>query len=108
MAIATADHPRDKMFSAVILQFKVIGVVQACGPRNRRSFSEHDLKLLDMLTLVVAKMIEVTQLLKIIESRFAWNALMPPRKISVGQIVAESVQDPGRVARMLAKSFYQE
>lgn len=99
---------RDKMFCAMVLQGKTIGVVYAYQPQQRHCFSVEDLRLLDILTLLIAKAIQAIQLQQILESRFTQIALTRSSEKTVGEIVAGSAQNPNQIARILAKSFYRE
>jgi L-methionine (R)-S-oxide reductase len=102
------SHPRDKMFSVIVLQGKAVGVVHAYEPQQSASFSADDLKLLEILTLLITKAIQAIQLQRILESRFTQMALTRSSEKTIGEIVAGSAQNPNQIARMLAKSFYRE
>ncbi|KDB08986.1 hypothetical protein LIG30_1969 [Burkholderia sp. lig30] len=97
-----------RMFSAIVMQGKVIGVIRAYQPQRRTCFSADDLQLFAILALVITKSIQVVQLQNILSSRFTQMALTRSADKTIGQIVAESAQTPDQMARILAKSFYRE
>ena len=97
-----------RMFSAIVMHGKVIGVVRAYQPQHRHCFSTEDLQLFAILTLVITKSIQVIQLQNILRSRFTQLALTRSAEKTIGEIVAESAQTPNQMARILAKSFYRE
>jgi L-methionine (R)-S-oxide reductase len=99
---------RDKMFSAIVLEGKIIGVIHACQPQQRDCFSKDDLHLFSLLTLLITKSIQVIQLQNILKSRFAQIALTRTGEKTIGEIVLSSAQNPNHIARILAKSFYRE
>jgi L-methionine (R)-S-oxide reductase len=99
---------KDKMFSAIVLEGKIIGVIHACQPRQRDCFSKDDLHLFSILTLVITKSIQVVQLQNILKSRFAQITLTGTGERTIGEIVLSSAQNPNQLARILAKSFYRE
>lgn len=103
-----ADRPWRRMFSALVLDGKVIGVMRAYEPQQRPYFSSEDLRVFAILTAVVTKSIHVIQLQNILNSRFAQMALTRSSEKTIGEIVVGSAQNPNQIARILAKSFYRE
>ncbi|MGF6903702.1 hypothetical protein [Paraburkholderia sp. GAS348] len=106
--IAADTRTGKRMFSAIVMHGKVIGVVRAYQPQHRHCFSADDLQLFAILTLVITKSIQVIQLQNILRSRFTQMALTRSGEKTIGEIVAESAQTPNQMARILAKSFYRE
>ncbi|MBB3258636.1 hypothetical protein F4827_003504 [Paraburkholderia bannensis] len=105
-ASVDGEHPR--MFSAIEMQGKVIGVIRARQRQPARCFGADDLQLFGLLSLVIARSIQVIQMQHILKSRFAQLALTRSTQKTIGEIVAESAQSPNQMARILAKSFYRE
>ena len=97
-----------RMFSAIVMQGKVIGVIRASQRQPARCFDAADLHLFGLLSIVITKSIQVIQLQHILKSRFAQLALTRAAEKTIGDIVAESAQSPNQMARILAKSFYRE
>jgi len=97
-----------RMFSAIEMQGKVIGVIRAHQRQPARCFDANDLQLFGLLALVITRSIQVIQMQHILKSRFAQLALTRSSEKTVGEIVAESAQSPNQMARILAKSFYRE
>ena len=98
----------DRMFSTLVIQGKIIGVIHAHQPQQRGCFSKDDLILLGILTLLITKAIQVIQLQNILKSRFAQIALTRSGNQTMGEIVLRSAQNPNHIARILARSFYRE
>lgn len=97
-----------RMFSAIVMQGKVIGVIRAAQRQPARCFDTDDLQLFGLLSLVITRSIQVIQMQNILKSRFAQLALTRASEKTIGEIVAESAQSPNQMARILAKSFYRE
>ena len=107
-AIVEYSDARDKMFAVLALNGKTIGVVQVSGPRDRRQFDEHDLKLLRILATFVTRTVEADRLEKLVASPFAQATIKRSSDQTIGDIVAQSVQNPSQLSKMLARSFYRE
>jgi hypothetical protein len=99
---------RDKMFSTIVLNGKIIGVIHAYRLRQHGGFTKHDLNLFSILTLLITKSIQVVQLQNLLNSRFAQMALTRSGDKTISEIVSGSAQNPNNIARILAKSFYRE
>ncbi len=99
---------RDRMFSVLTLRGKFIGFVQVSGPQGRPQFSEHDLNVLRIFSVFIATAIEADHLQKLSVSPFTQIALGQPSDQTIGDIVTQSIGNPGQVSRILAKSFYRE
>jgi L-methionine (R)-S-oxide reductase len=97
-----------RMFSAIVMQDRVIGVIHASQRQPARCFDTDDLQLFGLLSLMITKSIQVIQMQHILKSRFTQIALTRSAEKTIGDIVAESAQSPNQMARILAKSFYRE
>ncbi|SAL70280.1 hypothetical protein AWB74_04116 [Caballeronia arvi] len=107
-AIVEYSDTRDKMFAVLALNGTAIGVVQVSGPQDRRRFDDHDLQLLRILGTLVTKAVEADRLQKLVASPFTRMTLRRASDQTIGDIVAQSVQNPGQLSKMLARSFYRE
>lgn len=107
-AIVEYSDTRDKMFAVLALNGKVIGVLQVSGPQDRRHFDEHDLKLLRILGTFVTRAIEADRLKALVASPFTRMTLARASDQTIGDMVAQSVQNPSQLSKMLARSFYRE
>ena len=83
---------------------KIIGVVNVSGAR----FDPLDLPLLDIVATLIGKSIQVAQLQRVLDSRFAQLALMQEAQLKVGEQVRTAYQNPEDVARILARAFFRE
>ena len=107
-AIVEYSDNRDKKFSILALKGKAIGVVQVSGPRSGRQFNEDDLNALRILSVFLTKAIEADRLQKLVASPFAQMSLRRPSDQTIGDIVAQSIQNPSQLSKILARSFYRE
>jgi hypothetical protein len=102
------DASNRSMSWPIVSHSKTIGLIHVGEPKNERYFNPHDLKLLEVVALVIAKLIQVIQLQNILNSRFA--------QIALAQSVSNATVDPSmmpvhhqnRIAKIVAKSFYRE
>ncbi|MGS0891165.1 hypothetical protein ACVBGC_01195 [Burkholderia stagnalis] len=99
---------RHRMFSVLTLRGKFAGFVQVSGPQGRPQFTEHDLKVLRIFSIFVERAIEADHLRKLSASPFAQTALRKSADQTIGDIVTRSIENPGQVSKILAKSFYRE
>lgn len=96
----------------LLIDGKIIGVINATNPKTRRAFTMDDLNLLEVAALFIGKSIQVVQLQGVLNSRFAQMALAQEARGSVGGTVGGAVaamsQNPNQMAKILAKSFFKE
>ena len=81
-----------------------LGVININGLRRRRNFTRDDLHAMEIIAAFTGNIIQSQQLKRTLGSRFAQMSLgggMTGQKIS-------DAQNPGRMAKILAKSFYRE
>lgn len=107
-AIVEYSDARDKMFSVLESNGKAIGVVQVSGPRDKQRFDEHDLKLLRIFAAFITRAVEADRLQKLVSSPFARMTLKRSTDQTIGDIVAQSIQNPSQLSKLLARSFYRE
>jgi len=104
-----ANDPRKSLLSSPItINGRIIGVVNISGHLQGCAFNMDDLSLLDVVALFIGKAIQVVQLQNILNSRFAQMAIAQEAKKNLGGALANAVQNPDQVAKILAKSFYKE
>ena len=81
-----------------------LGVININGLRRSRNFTGDDLHAMEIIAAFTGNIIQSQQLKRTLASRFAQMSLgggMTAQKIS-------DAQNPGRMAKILAKSFYRE
>jgi GAF domain-containing protein len=98
---------RSLMSAPIRIDRKTVGVLNASGAPGI-AFSRSDLALLDVTALFIGKSVQVVQLQHVLDSRFAQLALLREAQEKVGSSVRTAYQNPGDVARILARSFFKE
>jgi L-methionine (R)-S-oxide reductase len=91
----------------IVSHGKTIGIIHVGIPKTKRYFNAGDIKLLEVVALVIAKLIQMIELQNILNSRFAQIALAQ----SVNTATAQPPMIPhhqNRIATIIAKSFYRE
>ena len=94
--------------SPIILRRNIVGVINVTDPKSNRPFNLDDLHLLDVVSLFVAKSLQVTQLESILSSKFAQMALAQEAKNTIGDAMSYVSENPNQLAKILAKSFFKE
>lgn len=95
------------LFSPLMINNQVIGVIGVSVSVCKPYFDEDDLKLLDTVALLVSKSLQVIKLQNILNSLFAQIALAQ----SVDKIIEDIVSTaprPDQMARVVSKAFYLE
>lgn len=105
-----ADDPRRSLMLAPIgIDGKIVGIVNVCAHHTAEPFREVDLHMLGVIALMIGKSVQVMQLQSILHSRFTQLALMQEVQGRMGSAIASTAyQNPDRIARILAKSLFQE
>ncbi len=83
-----------------------LGVINVNGPRRRKIFTGDDLHAMEIAAAYTGKVIQCLQLKRTLASRFAQRSLDSGIEMTAQKISA--AQHPGRMAKILAKSFYRE
>ena len=96
------------MFSKIVLNGKIIGVVQAELPLHQRPFDQNDLDLFSILMPIITKSIQVIRLQHLLRSRFSQVALIKSSDVPMSEMLSLAMQNPNQTARILARSFYRE
>lgn len=103
------DNPNKSLISSPILvNGKIVGVVNVNTPEHGDTFNLDDLQLLDVVALFVGKSIQVVQLQNLLNSRFAQIAAVQEAQKEIGGVMASVSHDPDKLAKILAKSFFKE
>lgn len=97
----------NSLFSPLVINNQVIGVIGVSASVCRRSFDENDLKLLDTVALLVSKSLQVIKLQNILNSLFAQIALAQGVDKIIEDIVSTAPR-PDQMARVVSKAFYLE
>lgn len=92
----------------ILIDGRIIGVINATDPKTRAAFTLDDLNLLDVAALFIGKSLQVQQLQGLLNSRFAQMALAQEAQTMVGGAMAAMSQNPNQMAKILAKSFFKE
>jgi hypothetical protein len=95
------------LFSPLVINNQVIGVIGVSVSVRKPSFDEDDLKLLDTVALLVSKALQVIKLQNILNSLFAQIALAQGVDKIIEDIVSTAPR-PDQMARVVSKAFYLE
>jgi L-methionine (R)-S-oxide reductase len=108
--VISYDHAitRTLICAPILLDRKIIGVIQISDPKHRPHFNEADLNLVDVATLVIEKSLQVIQLKNVLNSRFAQIALVQNTDKAIGDVLLQAAQCPNEMVRLIAKSFFRE
>lgn len=87
---------------------RVAGVISASGHIQDRPLARCDLEQIGIVGLLVGKSMQVIQLQSVLASRFAQLALVREAKANLGEALEKAVENPDRLAKILAKSFFRE
>jgi L-methionine (R)-S-oxide reductase len=103
-----AEDSRKSLISApILLGGKVIGVINITSPLDGRTFTEHDLELLNIFALFVGQSIHIVQLQSVLRSRFLQLALALEDKEGRHPDTPLS-PDPAHLAKIVAKTIFRE
>jgi GAF domain-containing protein len=87
---------------------KMVGVINVAGAKAGTAFGDSDLQLLHIIALFIGKSIQVQQLQRLLDSRFAQLALLQEARDQVGDKVRLAYRNPEDAAKILARSFFKE
>lgn len=100
--------PGSLMCVPVRIDGRIVGVLNAANPAGAAPFGDTELRLLEVVALFIGKSIQVQQLQRLLDSRFAQLALLQDARRRDGQAVDTAYRNPGDVVRILARSFFRE
>lgn len=87
---------------------KVLGVINAAGRADGGKFDEHHLALFQIIAGFVGRTVQVIQLRKLLDSRFAQHALATHSMEAATDRAFDPAYDADKMAKILAKSFFKE
>lgn len=108
---ATARHPTEGgsfLACPLLVAGQPAGVLNVSGPVERLSFSALDMEHAELAALLIARVIQITRLERLCDSRIAQMAFALERTLDAPGVTALSAHNPDKVAKMLAKSFFKE
>ncbi len=86
----------------------VMGVVNINGLERNLPFNADDLNAIEIVAAFTGKIIQGIQLQRTLRSRFAQMSLGSNTEKTAQKILVNNAQNPGKMAKILAKSFYRE
>ena len=108
LARRPGDPNKSFMSVPIVINGKVIGVFNISNAKDGRCFDHNDLNLATFVALLVGKSIQVIQLQNLLNSRYAQLALARESGKTVSSAINLTTQDPAKLVKILAKSFYRE
>lgn len=110
LPLARTPESPSKSFICVpiVINGKVIGVLNVSNPVDNRRFDHNDLNLSVFVTLLIGKSVQVIQLQNLLKSKFAQMAVMQEAKEIIGGKLTLQDCDTELLVKMLSKSFYKE
>ena len=102
------DRHKSLLCSPVLINGRIVGVLNISAHRDGRAFNSDDRRLLEVVALFVGRTIQAVQLQNILNSRFAQLALVEAAEKDIGRALASTLPNPDQVARIVAKSFFKE
>ncbi|GAC1406891.1 MAG: hypothetical protein NVSMB6_03790 [Burkholderiaceae bacterium] len=108
LARRPTNAPRSLISAPIMVGARVIGVVNLSEPEPGRPFDATSLRLVEVLTVLIAKSLHLAQAQAILKSRFARIALANEASATIEGSLDAILQSPDQVAKIMAKSFYKE
>ncbi len=87
---------------------KVVGVINFSNPGTKNGLDQEDLQLANLVALVVGKSIHVSELQKVLRSRFLQMAVVRETEVLVNNAIVPAIQDTNRLVKIVARTFYRE
>lgn len=103
-----AGPPGSLLCVPIRIDGTIVGVVNAANPATACAFGDTELRMLDVVALFIGKTIQVQQLQRLLDSRFAQLALLLHTGHPGAVSVPTAYRNPEDVARILARSFFRE
>ena len=91
----------------IMLEKRVLGVVNINTPLDNRTFNEADLELANILSLFIAKSIQMVHLQNLLKSQYAMAALAKEQSEKNSRL-GNFTLDHEKVAKILARSFFND
>jgi L-methionine (R)-S-oxide reductase len=108
LARRASSSDRSLMAVPITIDGNIIGVLNVSSPLRTASFNNDDLATLSIVAVFVGKAIQMVRLQNVLNSRFAQIALAQEAAKAVGSRIPGNAYDPGRMAKIVAKSFFRE
>lgn len=102
------DEPAAFIACPVPISGIFAGVLNISNRKNSQLFSEQDLAYAELAAILVGRAIELGRLQGMLNSSFAKMALVVEKVSNSRSFMDLSIQEPQRMAKILAKSFYKE
>lgn len=96
------------MSAPIMIAGGILGVVNVSEAGIGQPFSPEKLVLLEVMSELIGKSVQLVQVQSVLKSRFAQIALANDASVTVGKSIEDVLQNPDQVARIVAKSFYKE
>jgi len=103
-----SDEPASFMACTVPVSGIYAGVLNISKRENGQPFSEQDLAIAEFAAILVGRAIELGRLQGMLNSSFAKMALVLEEVSNSRSFMDLSIQEPQRMAKILAKTFYRE
>lgn len=103
-----SDEPASFMACPIPVSGIYAGVLNISKRENGQPFSEQDLAIAEFAAILVGRAIELGRLQGMLNSSFAKMALVLEEVSNSRSFMDLSLQEPQRMAKILAKSFYKE
>ncbi len=103
-----SDEPASFMACPVPVSGIYAGVLNISKRENGQPFSEQDLAIAEFAAILVGRAIELGRLQGMLNSSFAKMALVLEEVSNSRSFMDLSIQEPQRMAKILAKTFYRE
>lgn len=103
-----SEPGRSMLCVPIIANGEVIGVVNINGLKRKQPLDLNDLNAMEVVAAFTGRVIRVIQLQRTLNSRFAQMSLWGGVEMTAHKMLVNDAQNPGRMAKILAKSFYRE
>lgn len=90
----------------ISIEGRVVGVINAANGKDAASFDQGALCLLQLMAVFLGAFLQVRHLRYLLDSRFAERALL--REMEAEPTAMLAYRNPDQVAKILARSFFQE
>lgn len=106
--VNNTDTERSFISVPISVNDRIIGIINISSTQNGSILSHEDLSYVKILALTIGKSIYIIHLKNLLNSRYAQVALINEAKNKIGNVSLCALQEPRKVAKILAKTFYTE
>lgn len=92
----------------IVINRKVIGVINVSNPVDGRIYDSRDLDRAIFVALLIGKSVQVNQLQSLLRSRLAQISLAQEARDAISRTMTPQGIDTERIVKLLAKTFYRE